>query len=182
MWHCSHFKCIINKYPASQGTGFLCKVWNPQPGFYLWLSCSSTFVQSCGDLSLWMSSASVFVGCATSFCSSVFSVSKGPCSWLGDWGRGLWSIFSRSSQWLTELVSLNASELLKDLLKIFWPVKCLTNTVPMKAANTKCGMHNLRFKESIWILQLQRNGFYLGANLCSKQTYFLAVTDRYARQ
>lgn len=80
-------------------------------------------MQSRGNLSLWTSSVSVFVACATSFCSSAFSVSKGPCSWPGNRAGGLWSTFSRSSQWLTELVSLNASELLRDLLKIFWPVE-----------------------------------------------------------
>lgn len=148
---------------------FIRTVLNPASSLYLWLPCSSTLVQSFSDLLLWMSSVSLFVACGTTLgSSSVFSGSSGLCSWPGDRVGDLWSIFSISSQWLTELVSLNASEFLRDLLKIFWPVKCLKRTVPMMASNEKCSVQKVNFKESIWILQLQRNNFFSGANLYSK--------------
>lgn len=115
-----------------------------------------------------MSSVPSFVACATSSCCSVRSVSEGPRSCPGDRVGGLWSILSRSSQWLTELVSLNPSELRRDLLKIFWPVKCLKNMVPMKAANIKCRTCNFSFKENTWILQLQRNEIQFGCWLVPK--------------
>lgn len=79
--------------------------------------------------STWGSSSS---GCWALFCkvSVCLAVGAGAmeiCS--GQWASGLlcsnplhsWSTFSRSSMWLTELVSLTASEPLRALLKGFWP-------------------------------------------------------------
>lgn len=115
MWHSSHFQSNFI-FPET----ILSTVSKPNTEFYLKLSGSST----CG----WSSSGCWVLfwrapGCSAS-CgvgapgwSSGLLVSRAACSGPPD----RCSMFSKSSMWLTELVSLRASEPLRDLLKGFWP-------------------------------------------------------------